>query len=73
MSARLEHLDQLIAESEQRITEQLFRVMALEARGKAAVVAKRLLKNLEAIHVEAVAARKAIADGLEAARKAGPI
>ncbi len=64
--ARIERLDRAIAESEQRITEQLFLVMTKEAMGENTAVAKRALKAFQAIYVEYRRARKLLAEAQRA-------
>lgn len=62
MPASLDRLDRLIAESEQRITEQIFRIMAAEAAGRDTGRLRRSLQALEGILVEYYRARMAAAD-----------
>ncbi len=59
---RIERLDRGIAESEQRITEQLFLIMMKEAMGEDTAVAKRALRALQGIYVEYRRARKLLAE-----------
>ena len=63
---RIERLDRGIAESEQRITEQLFLIMTKEAMGEDTAVAKRTLKALQGIYVEYRRARKLFAEATRA-------
>ncbi len=63
---RIERLDNAIAESEQRITEQLFLIMTKEAMGEDTAVAKRALKALQGIYVEYRRARKLFAEATRA-------
>ena len=58
MSVSLARLDELIAESEQRVTEQAYRVMAMELDGEDATAARRTLKELESVLIEYRCARR---------------
>ena len=73
MPADLARLDQLIGESEQRITEQVFRIMDAEVAGRDTERLRRSLKALEGILVEFHHARKlAVAAQRMLARDASP-
>lgn len=72
MPARLDRFDQLIAESEQRIAEQVFKVMAMDARDQNAAAARRLLRTLEALHVEYLRARTALVEARQATGRSDP-
>lgn len=57
-----DRFDRLIAESEQRITIQVLRLVLMEMEGQDTSVARRALKAFEGILVEYRHARRAVAE-----------
>ncbi len=59
---RIERIDEAIAESEQRITEQVFLIMTKDALGEDTAMARRALKAFLGIYIEYRRARKLLAE-----------
>lgn len=72
MPVTLARLDELITESEQRVSEQAYRVMAMELDGEDATTARRTLKALERILIEYRCARRLLAEAQRSRHGAKP-
>ena len=72
MSVSLDTFDQLIAESEQRVSEQAYRVMAMELDGIDHTAARKTLKELESILIEYRYMRRLLAEAQRSRHGAKP-
>lgn len=71
MPVTLARLDQLIAESEQRVTDQSYRVMTMDLDGKDHTAADRTLRAFEGILAEFRHARRVVAEAQRSRHAAG--
>ena len=71
MPVTLARLDELIAESEQQVSEQAYRVMAMELDGEDTTAARQTLKALESILIEYRYTRRLLAEAQRSRHAAG--
>ena len=72
MPVTLARLNELITESEQRVSEQAYRVMAMELDGKDHTAARQTLKALESILIEYRYTRRLVAEAQRLRDRAQP-